>query len=469
MADQHNAGFMGCAGHNQVKTPNLDALAARGTLFSAAYTPSPICVSARAAFATGKYVHRIGAWDNVHPYSGTPPSWAHLSRDAGHPTVSVGKLHYRSEEDDTGFRQIVPLHVVDGVGDVKSLLRSPPPPGKKRSKLVERIGPGETGYTRYDRQIADEAVAWLTHEAAGTSENWVLFVSFYCPHHPYSAPQAYYDLYDPADVELPKTHATRHPWVEALTRTRNDDEFFDDDTRRRAIANYLGLCSFVDDNVGKLLAALDSAGLKETTRVIYTSDHGEALGARRIWQKYNLYEEAARIPFIAAGPGVPAGVINPTPVSLIDVYPTVGEALGLEAAEDRAVPEARSVWALARQNEPARRVFSEYHGSASPSAAFMLRRWPYKLIHYVGFAPELFDLSTDPEERIDLAAQPAYRATVAALEAELRRICDPEATDRRAKADQEAKIEVLGGRAVIEARGWLQGTPPPGEKAEPMD
>lgn len=469
MVDQQNAAFLGCAGHPQVKTPNIDALAARGTIFDAAYTPSPICVPARASCATGHYVHTIHTWDNVHPYSGTPRSWAHAARDAGRKAVSVGKLHYRSEDDDVGFEQIVPLHVVDGVGDLKSLLRSPLPPGKKRCKLVERLGPGETGYTKYDRQIAGEAVKWIEEEGTDADQPWTLFVSFYCPHHPYSSPEEYYELYDPRDVIIPDRHKDRHPWVQALTTTRNDDDFFDDETRRRAIANYLGLCTFVDDNVGKVLDALERSGQTPNTRVVFTADHGESLGARRIWQKYNLYEEAARVPMVIAGPGAPVGKTSDTPVSLTDIYPTVLEALGVDAPADGPRDVGESLWSLANNDQPERVAFSEYHASASPSGASMIRKGRYKFIYYVGFDPELFDLVEDPEERVNLAASPEHRSIVWDLERELRKICDPEEVDRRAKADQESKIEQYGGRAVIEAKGWLQGTPPPGEPAEPMD
>lgn len=470
MSDQHNAGFMGCSGHPLAKTPNLDALAERGTLFEAAYTPSPICVSARAAFATGRHCHTIGAWDNVHPYTGVPMGWAHRVRDAGYGCVSVGKLHYRSEADDTGFDQIVPLHVVDGIGDLKSLLRDPLPPGKRRSKLVERIGPGETAYTKYDQEIVGEARKWLMNEGSQAEKPWALFVSLYCPHHPYSAPQEYFDLYDPDKIELPDRGGELHPWVQALNKTRNDDTFFDDDKRRLAIANYLGLCSFMDDNVGQVLAALDDAGLTDTTRVAYMSDHGESLGARRIWQKFNLYEEASRIPLIVAGPGIPKGKRSRTPVSLIDASVSVIDAIGVDGMDQDTANGAQSIWQMAVEaDDPQRVVFSEYHGSASPSGAFMLRRWPYKLIYYVGFLPELFDLEADPEERNDLSTQVTHKLVVAELEAELRKICDPEEVDRKAKADQEAKIEQHGGREALEMRGWLQGTPPPGVAPEPMD
>lgn len=117
ISDEHRKDAMGCAGHPIVKTPNLDALAARGTMFDAAYTPSPMCVPTRAALATGDWVHKTGHWDSATPYAGNPRSWMRQLRDAGKEVVSIGKLHFRSGHDDNGFtEEILPMHVVGGVG-----------------------------------------------------------------------------------------------------------------------------------------------------------------------------------------------------------------------------------------------------------------------------------------------------------------------------------------------------------------
>jgi choline-sulfatase len=102
MSDEHNPHMMGCSGHGLVKTLHLDALAARGVLFRNTYTPSPICVPARAAFATGLRVHQTRHWDNASPYDGVPRGWGHVLQDRGIRVESIGKLHYRSEEDPAG-------------------------------------------------------------------------------------------------------------------------------------------------------------------------------------------------------------------------------------------------------------------------------------------------------------------------------------------------------------------------------
>ena len=116
MSDEHQARAMGCAGHPFVQTPNLDALAARGTRFTRAYTPTPICVPARAAFACGRPVHQTRLWDNAMPYTGTPQGWGHALQDAGVRVESIGKLHYRDAADPTGFdAEHIPMMVAGGV------------------------------------------------------------------------------------------------------------------------------------------------------------------------------------------------------------------------------------------------------------------------------------------------------------------------------------------------------------------
>ena len=191
MSDEHNPRALGCAGHPLAQTPQLDRLAARGTRFTSAYTTSPICVPARAGFATGKYAHQIGYWDNADAYDGAVPSWHHLLRARGHRVVSIGKLHFRGlPGDDHGFsEELLPMHVVDGIGDLKGLIRRDIPRRNGYDKLAKLAGPGESPYTRYDRDIAARAQAWLREEAPrNRARPWALFVSFVCPHFPLIAP-----------------------------------------------------------------------------------------------------------------------------------------------------------------------------------------------------------------------------------------------------------------------------------------
>ncbi len=127
-----------------IRTPNLDRLAAGGVRFTDAYCNSPICVPSRASFQTGRYVHDIRFWDNAIAYDGSVPSWAHRLRAAGHRVDSIGKLHFRSADDDNGFtKEHMPLHVVEGIGDPIGMLRDPPPPRKAALRLAADAGRGD--------------------------------------------------------------------------------------------------------------------------------------------------------------------------------------------------------------------------------------------------------------------------------------------------------------------------------------
>ena len=160
MSDEHTRKVLGCYGNTVVRTPNLDRLAARGTRFENAYTPVPICVPARATFATGQYGHQTGHWDNATPYYGEPNSWGHHLQSAGIEVGSIGKLHFRNVEDQVGLDfQEIPMHVLNGVGDVLGCVREPLPKRWKSRAMAEKIGAGETNYTEYDRDIAERSAA----------------------------------------------------------------------------------------------------------------------------------------------------------------------------------------------------------------------------------------------------------------------------------------------------------------------
>ncbi|MCC6195247.1 MAG: sulfatase-like hydrolase/transferase [Burkholderiales bacterium] len=473
MSDEHNPKFLGAAGHPFVQTPNLDALAARGTRFSSAYTTCPICVPARAGFATGRYVHDIGYWDNGDAYEGSIPSWHHALRDAGHRVVSIGKLHFRGRKgDDHGFSQeLLPMHVVDGIGDVKGLVRENIPKRKGGDKMARRAGPGESSYTAYDRGIAARAQVWLAEEAPKQASPWVLFVSFVTPHFPLTAPPHWFYRYWRQKLPMPKLYAKdarpHHPFLDTYAHTVDyDPHFAGDDDVKRAIAGYAGLVSFMDEQVGLVLDALRDGGLERDTRIVYTSDHGDNVGARGLWGKSTLYEESAGVPLIVAGPGVPAGQVCDTPVSIIDCAPTILEFAGEPpTVGGRPLPGA-SLAAIANGATPPRPVVSEYHATGSTAGAYMLRFGRFKYCHYVGAPPQLFDLAEDPEEVADLAADPRHASELAEGERRLRAVLDPEGTDARAKARQAALLASFGGREAALARGDLGFTPAPGTAAE---
>jgi choline-sulfatase len=459
LSDEHTRRVLGCYGNRVVRTPHLDALAARGTRFASAYCQTPICVPSRASLATGRYAHTIDSWDNGSPYVGTEaPSWGHRLTARGHRVTTIGKLHYRRAEDPSGFPdQRVPMHVLEGVGDLYGLLRGDMPTRPRSRRYILEAGPGETEYVRYDRAIAAAAVRWLREEADASGRPWVLFVGFVTPHFPLVVPHRYFDLYPPDDLPLPvewaEAHWPRHPALEVRRRQQALDTPVPGGALRRALAAYHGLVSFLDEQVGQVLAALADAGLAADTRVIYSSDHGEMLGEHGLWWKSAMYEGAVAVPLILAGPDVPAGRVVTTNAMLVDVFPTLLEAVGAEPApEDRGLP-GTSLLGLARRGDAERSAFSEYHAIYSPAAAFMLRTDRYKYVHHVGLPPQLFDLAADPDETRDLGADGAHTGTRARLRGELRALLDPEAVDGRARAHQGRRLQAAGGAAGVLARG----------------
>jgi choline-sulfatase len=460
MSDEHNPQAMGVAGHPLAQTPHLDRLAARGARFTSAYTTSPICVPARAAFATGRYPHQIGYWDNADPYDGKIKSWHHRLREEGHRVVSVGKLHFRSTDDDNGFSEsIVPMNVFERTGDLYGLLRGADMPARADGKkLAGLAGPGESEYTWYDREIASRAQIWLREQAPKErSKPWVLFVSFVAPHFPLTAPPHWYYKYPFDKIPMPKLYRAKnlHPCVRDQDDNTGYDKYFEDEAAvKRARAGYFGLISSLDENIGNLLNTLKHCGLEGNTRILYTSDHGDNMGARGLWGKQVLYEEAAKVPMILAGPDVPVGVRS-APVSHVDVYPTVMQCMGADA------PEASGSSLL--KETPQRTVVSEYHASSSRAGEYMIRNGKWKYVYFVQYPdrPELFDLESDPEELRDLGTDKAHSSVRHECHGKLLAMLNPEEVDRKAKRRQAELVAAHGGREAVIRRGSFAYSPPP--------
>ena len=458
---------MGCAGHPFVQTPNLDALAARGTHFTNAYTPScPICVPARAAFATGKYVHQTRLWDNAMPYTGAIRGWGHALQEKGIPVESIGKLHCRDEKDPAGFdAEHIPMMVQGGVGMVWACIRNEDERRSPNARMLgDYIGPGESKYTRYDKGVVERTKKWFADRAKMvSSQPWCLYVGLVAPHFPLVAPEAFFDLYPPSempDVKLhPKTGYQRHPWVEKQNAAMDSEAMFADEAeRKRAFSAYYGLSSWLDHNIGELISSLGENGFSDNTTIIYSSDHGDNLGARGLWGKSTLYEESVAVPLIMAGKDIPVKECN-TPVSLLDLSQTIATHFDCEIDSAAGV---QSLEHIAQQSDdPERIILSEYHAIGAVSGGYMLRKGDWKLNYYVGFDPELFNLKEDPEELADLAKVEGYEAVIAELEGHLRAILDPEAMNALAFADQALLVERVGGKEAALTMGPRSATPPP--------
>ncbi|MEM7215872.1 MAG: sulfatase-like hydrolase/transferase [Pseudomonadota bacterium] len=460
-SDEHAPTALSCRGHPIIKTPTLDSLAQRGTLFSRAYSPSPICVPARACIATGMQVHETRCWSSAEPYYGQHRSWMHDLRDAGRKVVSIGKLHFRSGEDDNGFcEEILPMYLTNGgKGWPQALIRDPMPGFAEAAELAREVGAGETSYTDYDRNIASLASKWL--QDVNREDPWTLFVSFISPHYPLTAPQEFFDLY--SDVDPPEAiddpAVDSHPVLKEMRKFWNYDTHFDEESRKTGMRGYYGLCSFLDHNIGQVLAALEQSGQLDDTVVLYISDHGEMLGNHGFWAKSVMYEDSVGVPMILAGPGIPAAV-NHTPVSLTDVAETVRDISGQETEKPTADWASSSLVEIANKERPDRFVLSEYHDGGSPTGFYMIRQGDWKYVYYADSNPtQLFNLAEDPDELNDLSSNSEYSMQLDRMHALLLDILDPEAVNKQAFADQQVTIDKNGGREAIMQMPSFNHTP----------
>jgi choline-sulfatase len=328
-SDNHNRAVTGCYGHRIVRTPSIDRIAASGVRFAHAYCTSPLCCPARASLATGRYPHETGYWDNAIAYDGRVPSWMHRLRAAGRTVVAVGKLHFRSADDDNGFtEEIEPMHLHEGKGAVKNLLRGyGEEPAKEDGSFwnlyMKRSGPGSTHYQDYDRRITARAIEWLGRHARTLREPWVLYVSYISPHPPFTVPQRLYDLYPEEAMPLPVAfrpgERPEHPAAEYLRRMDGMLDMTDEAALRRIAAGYFGLITHMDEQIGEVLRAAEQLGVLADTRIAYTSDHGELFGAQGIFGKKNLYEGAIGCHSSCPAPVCPPGACR-TRSSLTSIF-----------------------------------------------------------------------------------------------------------------------------------------------------
>ena len=448
MSDEHNPKILGRAGHPIIETPHLDSLIDRGTYFKNTYTTSPVCIPARAGFACGKYINQIGFWDNADAYDGSIPSWHHIVREKGYNVTSIGKLHFRDYEEDHGFtEEQIPMHILGGKGDLLGLIRDDLPRRGGSKKMAALAGPGESQYTFYDKEICSKAQIWLREKALKENKPWVLFVSFVAPHFPLTAPPEHFYKYWGRDLPMPLLYAReerpKHPYLEDYRNSFCYDDYFEDtDQVKRALCGYFGLVSYLDENIGKILNTLNEVGLAENTNILYTSDHGDNLGARGLWGKSTMFEEIAGVPLIMAGPDVPKGIQIQDSVSHVDCFPTILQGVGID-------------FQSVKDDHPGVSLFD-----------IALRNGKWKYVYYPKYPAQLFDLENDPNEILDLGQDLKYSHVIEECHKKLLTVCDPDETDRRAKSRQAQNLAANGGREAVVARGDIGFTPAPGAAAD---
>jgi choline-sulfatase len=463
MSDEHSAWASGAYGHPFIQTPNLDALAARGVAFDRAYCNSPVCAPSRAAFLTGWMPHRTGVFNNNHVLPSDIPTWAHYLSAAGYQTVLCGKQHFSGPDQTHGFEMRL------GTEPQTTRIKPNSYTAKKPGKRYLIAKPGANEYTDHDLARTDEAVRFIEGEGRDPERPFALCYSIFAPHFPFEVDQRYWDMYAKAHSDLPRPlpegYLERlHPANQSTRAFYEFDQLTEEEARQARVA-YYGLTTFMDEQMGAVLAALDREGLRENTIVVYTTDHGEHLGEHGMWMKQTFFEDSVRIPLIVSWPGqFPEGERRERIVSLVDVAATIAEwgggppVIEMDGRSlDAVVRDASAPWvdiAFSELVDINQRIIQRHIPEAgAPKRMVCTKR--YKYVYYHGGRPELYDLERDPEEWEDRWDDPAYAAVRAALEREVLTGWDPVEVERRVDST------IARTRLIMEAENTYLGLPTP--------
>jgi len=445
MSDEHNAGVLGCYGNRIVRTPNLDRLAARGVVFDAAYTNSPLCVPCRLSFTSGKYISRVGAWNNnCWLPSADYPSIARVMNAAGYESYLCGKMHY-DRTRRYGFTEIGG-NMNDSVKTGMGYRRRPDDLTAKglSGRFAEFRAADDSSVLSHDRRVTAGAVEFLTHRKPA-DKPFFLIVGYLAPHFPLIVPEEYWDHYKgkvPMPV-IPPGLLDSLPLNYRHLRAGFQVVDVPPDMVRKGRELYYGLTEWVDNEIGKTLAALRDSGLAANTVVVYTTDHGENMGEHGLWWKNAMYDSAARIPLIISWPRrSPGGQRRAGVCSLVDLVQTIAELGRARVPADWNGASLCGV--LDAPKAPWKDMaVSEYYAHNIASGCVMLRKGPFK---YVYPTPpdarhpaerELYDLRSDPGEFHNLAADPGQQDRIAEMHAALVRELgeDPDKTELRCRAE----------------------------------
>ena len=444
--------YLGCYGDPRAKTPHIDALAARGVRFEKAYCTFPLCGPSRNSMLTGLYPNSTGILSNAQIFRQTIPSQLSLSqafRLDGYFAARIGKLYHYNVPNSVG---------TNGHDDPASWELELNPAGVDRLEEEDDIftlTPGQFGGTlswlaspksdehHTDAMMAEDA-EWVLERCAKEKDRpFFLAVGFFRPHTPYVAPKdPYFGWYPEKEMPLFPTldkNPSEVP-VAALGSYKKEQDNLTDELRQQCVQAYYASISFMDEQVGRVVGALDRLGLAENTIIVFTSDHGYHMGEHGLWQKMSLFEGSARVPLLVVAPGnvLPGsgkGTVVKEPVSQVDLFPTLTELAGVKAPANlqgqSLVPMLKDPAAKGRGWAITQVVRGgggkQKAGSAKPAAAkqffgYSLRTERYRYTEWDEGAQgsELYDHETDPGELVNLAAKPEQAATVAELSKTLR-------------------------------------------------
>lgn len=414
LSDDQRPDTIRALGNDSIHTPHLDRLVREGTAFTRAISAYPICTPSRAEIMTGSSAFSNGVFDFGGKIDPTAAVWAETMRRAGYHTSYVGKWHNDGRPNARGYEETIRL-LVGGTGR-RWAIRSYDWKGRTitgyRGWAFES-GAGdpepERGFglsPNISEQFADAAIEFLRRK---TERSFFLHVNFTAPHDPLLMPFGYEGMYDPKRIALPPNFLTKHPFDHGNYHGRDEKllEWPRSETSvRNELAVYYAVITHMDEQIGRIMKALDETGQRENTIVIFSSDHGLAMGSHGLRGKQNMYEHTIGVPLVMSGPGIPRGERIDAQCYVRDLFPTVCDLAGIEIP---ASVEGKSLRPVLENTTPRiySRVFAYFRNLQR-----MVRTDRWKLVYYPHLDHyQLFDLRNDPHELHDLSADPRFVAT----------------------------------------------------------
>jgi choline-sulfatase len=459
MADQMAPAFLPVYGHALTRAPNMLELARGGLVFDSAYCASPLCAPSRASFMSGLLPSRTRVYDNASEFSADIPTFAHCLRLRGYRTILSGKMHFCGPDQLHGFEQRLTTDIYPADFGWTPDWDHPElrPSWYHNMSSVREAGT----CVRTNQLDFDDEVAFMAERAifdfarAGERRPFLLVASFSHPHDPFAVPQRYWDLYRDQMIDMPALRTALDPHSRRLRHAcAIDAEPVTNDEVRNARRAYCGAISYIDDQLGRLLAALSSTSLAEDTIVVLTSDHGEMLGDRGLWYKMSFFEGACRVPLIVAAPGRFAPRRVAASVSLLDLLPTFLDLSGGDVELLGRAIDGRSLVPHLRGLAGHDQAIGEYLAEAAIAPLVMIRRGAHKFIHCPVDPDQLFDLERDPGENRNLAGEAQCAALVAAFRAELGKRWSLAQLDQDVRASQHRRRLVNQALNTGEVRAW---------------
>ena len=459
MADQMAPASLPIYGHSLVRAPNMQALARDGVVFDSAYCASPLCAPSRASFMSGLLPSRTRVYDNAAEFAADIPTFAHALRLRDYRTILSGKMHFCGPDQLHGFEQRLTTDIYPADFNWTPDWDRP---DYRPSWYHNMSSVRDAGLCVRSNQLDfDDETAFMAERAifdlarSKDQRPFLLVASFSHPHDPFAVPQRYWDLYRDEDIDMPApgnaldAHSQRLRHVCAM-----DAEPVTEPQVRAARRAYYGAIAYVDDLLGRLMAALRSAALAEDTIVILTSDHGEMLGERGLWYKMSFLEGAARVPLVVASPGRFAPRRVASSVSLVDLMPTLIDLAGGSAQSLGIGVDGQSLAPHLRGAGGHDEAIGEYLAEGAIAPLVMIRRGAYKFIHSPVDPDQLFDLTRDPHERGNLAEGPSCAGVVADFRAEVGKRWDMAELDARIRDSQSRRRLVGAALNRGEVQAW---------------